>query len=476
MKLFENQELPSIKKFPTKNYKVLIDFKKVKRVLDTENATFAVNVEFYNDIIYCMSVSFKTSVIMTIPLLNMDKGWYFGKESTKEMLPLIRKFMMKNKIVLYDMFKYKDIMKKYKLDMKNIIDVKTMFYILFTDYAKYNSLNLLKRLYLGKNCPHIKEFEKIMQEPVSSVLAQSAMKTDYIFRLYKIFCDKIKDRQLEQLLETLSKLKVILYETHKNGIKSTNNNTVHPNFRIEENISARISTYSPNVQGMKNSFKPRDGYKFVKADLSQAEFRVMVHLSEDEELKNKLDGDEDIFLFTAKEVLGVEDRDKGKQLHYAIMYGATSYGIEKMFDTDKQGAIDIMSKYINTFPAIYKFMDRVHESAKNKDGELVNPFGRKWKFKDINSSDEKARLKAIKILFNILLKSTVSDIIHKSTVDIVDFIREKKLDARFVMNMHDEIIFEAKEDVVKYMGPIIRKKMIAVFPLVKPKIEVTDIW
>jgi len=458
---FKYKNLQDYKKLDKSNYKILKKYKDIINLLNQTNQLFYINIEIYDKLIFCISICNKDGYVFTIPIIGADKKLYFSKENTKEIYKYLKCFLQNNVIVLYDLFQYKKMFLKNNMNINIFVDLKLMEYFVFLpDIPK--GLNELKNKYLYKSYDYVESFsKKFFKYPVTKIYEKSAIKSDYIFKIYHKIKKDIKKDQME-LIARYTYIKRILLNLYINGV-IIKNKIFHPNFHLEENFSGRITTSNPNIQNMKNVFKSRKGYCFVKADLKEAEFRTFINLIGSKSMKEFINSGKDIFKLTSKKILGTEDRNKGKILHYGILYGMTHYGLAQKFKISKTEAKKVLKKYNEIFRGFLEYRKKIIDKAKKNP--IKNLFGRRYKF-DIENYNEKT-------IFNTLIKSSVADLLHFCLVDICKIIKEKNIDAYFFMDIHDELVFEVAKGQVNVIKKII-EKVFEKYDLMKIDFEVVN--
>ncbi|MEM7267295.1 MAG: DNA polymerase, partial [Pseudomonadota bacterium] len=207
---------------------------------------------------------------------------------------------------------------------------------------------------------------------------------------------------------------------------------------------------------VRQAFVPREGNKFVAADYSQIELRIMAHLSGDKGLLDAFAHGKDIHKATASEVFGVpldevttEQRRSAKAINFGLIYGMSAFGLSKQLNIPRNEAQKYMDLYFERYPGVLEYMDSTRESAKEK-GYVETVFGRRLYLPDIKASNGARRKGAERAAINAPMQGTAADIIKMAMIKVDDWIRKNASDdVTMMMQVHDELVFEIKEDKVE---------------------------
>jgi len=271
---------------------------------------------------------------------------------------------------------------------------------------------------------------------------------------------------------------------------------IHTSFNQTITATGRLSSTNPNLQNIpakgemaqriRQAFVPaRAGWKILGADYSQIELRILAHLSGDGVFTKAFNEDKDIHKITASEVFGVpvnevtdEMRDQAKVVNFGIIYGMSDFGLSKSLKIKKTEA----AKYINTYfikhSGVKKFIDQIIEQAK-KDGYVCTLLGRKRPMPDINNPNNNLRQFAERTAINTPVQGTAADIIKVAMINIHNLIKSKKLKAKMILQVHDELVFEVPEDEVTEVKRLVDNEMVNAVKLnvpVKVHIGIGDNW
>ncbi|NDV90893.1 DNA polymerase I [Alteromonas sp. 345S023] len=237
---------------------------------------------------------------------------------------------------------------------------------------------------------------------------------------------------------------------------------VHTSYHQAVTATGRLSSTDPNLQNIpirneagrrvRQAFVPRDGYKFVAADYSQIELRIMAHLSGDKGLLDAFAQGKDVHKATASEVFGVsledvssDQRRSAKAINFGLIYGMSAFGLAKQLNIPRHEAQKYMDLYFERYPGVLEYMDRSREVAKEK-GYVETVFGRRLYLPDIKASNGARRKGAERAAINAPMQGTAADIIKMAMIKVDDWITTSVSDeVTMMMQVHDELVFEIKE-------------------------------
>lgn len=240
---------------------------------------------------------------------------------------------------------------------------------------------------------------------------------------------------------------------------------VHTSYHQAVTATGRLSSTDPNLQNIpirneegrrvRQAFVPREGNKFVAADYSQIELRIMAHLSGDKGLLDAFAHGKDIHKATAAEVFGVpldevttDQRRSAKAINFGLIYGMSAFGLSKQLNIPRNEAQKYMDLYFERYPGVLEYMDSTRENAKEK-GYVETVFGRRLYLPDIKASNGARRKGAERAAINAPMQGTAADIIKMAMIKVDDWIRKNASDdVTMMMQVHDELVFEIKEDKV----------------------------
>jgi DNA polymerase-1 len=241
---------------------------------------------------------------------------------------------------------------------------------------------------------------------------------------------------------------------------------VHTSYHQAVTATGRLSSTDPNLQNIpirneegrrvRQAFVPREGNKIVAADYSQIELRIMAHLSGDKGLLDAFAHGKDIHKATAAEVFSVplddvttEQRRSAKAINFGLIYGMSAFGLSKQLNIPRNEAQKYMDLYFERYPGVLEYMDSTRESAKEK-GYVETVFGRRLYLPDIKASNGARRKGAERAAINAPMQGTAADIIKMAMIKVDDWIaKNASNDVTMMMQVHDELVFEIKEEKVE---------------------------
>ena len=203
---------------------------------------------------------------------------------------------------------------------------------------------------------------------------------------------------------------------------------------------------------IRQAFIAPENCLIVAADYSQIELRIMAHLSEDEGLLNSFEQGLDIHKNTASEVFSEdieevtnEQRRAAKAINFGLIYGMSSYGLAKQLGIERTTAQKYVDLYFSRYPDVKKFMELTKEKAK-QDGYVETVFGRRLYLPEIRSKNAARRKYAERTAINAPMQGTAADIIKLAMIDIHQWLIKSKFEAKMIMQVHDELVFEVRSE------------------------------
>lgn len=273
------------------------------------------------------------------------------------------------------------------------------------------------------------------------------------------------DYPLPKLLmeyRALSKLKST-YTDKLPQMMNEHSGRVHTSYHQANTATGRLSSSDPNLQNIpirtpegrriRQAFVAEPGYKLVAADYSQIELRIMAHLSQDKGLLTAFAEGQDIHRATAAEVFGVavddvtgEQRRRAKAINFGLIYGMSAFGLARQLGIGRNEAQNYMNIYFERYPGVLRYMEDTREQASER-GYVSTLFGRRLYLPEIKSKNGARRKGAERAAINAPMQGTAADIIKKAMVLVSDWISELPAgDVRMLMQVHDELVFEIRED------------------------------
>ncbi|WP_457664814.1 DNA polymerase I [Thiolapillus sp.] len=251
---------------------------------------------------------------------------------------------------------------------------------------------------------------------------------------------------------------------------------VHTSYHQAVAATGRLSSSDPNLQNIpvrteegrriRKAFVAEPDFVMLAADYSQIELRIMAHLSGDQGLLEAFSKGLDIHRATAAEVFGAESpetvsaeqRRSAKAINFGLIYGMSAFGLAKQLGIGRQEAQEYVELYFSRYPGVKAFMDRTREQA-HEDGFVETLFGRRLYLPEINSRNGMRRAAAERTAINAPMQGTAADIIKRAMIRMDAWLEEEKPPVRMVMQVHDELVFEVKEDQLDPVKEKIRSIM-----------------
>ena len=250
---------------------------------------------------------------------------------------------------------------------------------------------------------------------------------------------------------------------------------VHTRFNQKETRTGRISSLEPNLQNipirtelgakMRGFFTAKDGYTLVDADYSQIELRVLAHLANDKNMISAFTGGTDIHTQTAAQVFGVPEdyvtsqmRSSAKAVNFGIVYGIGAWSLGENIGVSTKEAQQYIDSYLSHYSGVDRFMKESIETAK-KCGYAVTSYGRRRYLPELSSSNFNLRSFGERVARNMPIQGTAADIIKLAMVKVENRLAAEKLDAKLIMQVHDELIVEASEDCAEKVAEILKFEM-----------------
>ncbi len=291
-----------------------------------------------------------------------------------------------------------------------------------------------------------------------SVLEKLAEEGNDIARLilqYRMFV-KLKSTYVDSLLTLADK-----------------NNRVHTNFLQTVTNTGRLSSTDPNLQNIpvrtsagkeiRKAFIARNGYKLVCADYSQIELRLMADVAGVKQLVNSFIHNEDIHTRTASQMFKIpidevdsDTRRRAKAINFGIIYGISAFGLSNQLGISRTDAKNYIDSYFEHYPEIKTYMENIENFVK-QNGYVSTPFNRKIFIAGIDFP--KTRAFAVRAAINAPIQGGAADIIKKAMINIDDALKKTNYDATLLLQVHDELVFEVKDEDVSAVMTLVKEKM-----------------
>nr|WP_322109207.1 DNA polymerase I [Steroidobacter denitrificans] len=240
---------------------------------------------------------------------------------------------------------------------------------------------------------------------------------------------------------------------------------VHTSYHQAVAATGRLSSSDPNLQNIpirtpegrriRQAFVARPGWCIVAADYSQIELRIMAHLSADAGLLDAFAQDRDIHQATAAEIFGtpLEDvtgaqRRSAKAINFGLIYGMSAFGLASRLGIDRGQAQRYVELYFQRYPGVRRYMDETRQIARER-GYVETVWGRRLYLNEIRSRNSAVRQGAERAAINAPMQGTAADIIKRAMIDVDRWLNDSRLEARLLMQVHDELVFEVRLDLAE---------------------------
>ena len=320
-------------------------------------------------------------------------------------------------------------------------------------------------------------------------------------QLQEIFFEKLKypvlqktpggqpstaENVLQQLSEDYELPKIILEHRTLSKLKSTytdklpsqispSTGRIHTSFNQTGTSTGRLSSSDPNLQNIpirtedgrriRQAFEAPNGYQLISADYSQIELRVIAHLSKDEGLLKAFKEGQDIHSSTASEVFEVDlqevepdQRRSAKAINFGLIYGISAFGLSKQLGINRNLAAEYMDIYFSRYPGVRKYMNKTKTEAK-KIGYVETLYGRRLYLPEISTGNAIRRQAAERVAINAPVQGTAADIMKKAMLSVNDSLKKQKIDAKLILQVHDELVVESHEKDTEKVTKILTDSM-----------------
>ncbi len=298
-------------------------------------------------------------------------------------------------------------------------------------------------------------FEKLglpAKKKTKSGYSTNAQVLESLFDKHPIVPDVLEYRKLTKLYSTY--VVGLINEIKSDG-------RIHSVFKQTETRTGRISSTEPNMQNipvrtalgreMRKFFVAKDGYMLVDADYSQIELRILADMSGDSEMIDAFNSGKDIHSMTASKVFKIpidelpqDVRSRAKAINFGIVYGIGAFSLARNIGASVSEASDYINDYFKTYRGVKKFMDETVKKAE-ENGYVTTMFGRRRELPELNAKNRNVRAFGERAAMNAPIQGTAADIIKIAMIRVFNRIKEECLDAKVILQVHDEIILEASE-------------------------------
>ena len=313
----------------------------------------------------------------------------------------------------------------------------------------------------------------------------------------KVLAELAEEYELPKVLlehRTLSKLKSTYTDKLPNQV-SQSTGKVHTSFHQAVTTTGRLSSSDPNLQNIpirtedgrriRQAFEPSKGNKFISADYSQIELRVMAHMSKDEGLLEAFREGQDVHSKTASEVfdVGIKEvtsdlRRNAKAINFGLIYGISAFGLGKQLGISRNLAAEYMAMYFEKYPDVKKYMESTKEFA-SQNGYVETLFGRRLYLRDINATNAMRRQASERAAINAPVQGTAADIMKIAMINMHKAIKTQKSEAKLILQVHDELILDTPKDEIDKIVSLVTESMMGAANLDVPleiDIGIGDNW
>ena len=298
---------------------------------------------------------------------------------------------------------------------------------------------------------------------------------EYLRPYHSIIDDILTYRQVSKLRGTYGE--PLAAQADENG-------RIHTRLNQTGTATGRLASSDPNLQNipvrgelgreLRRFFIADEGYVLVDADYSQIELRVLAALAEDRNMKRAFVEGEDIHTAVAAEVFHMDPDDvtpdlrrRAKAVNFGIVYGIGDFSLAKDLGITRRQAKQYIDNYLATYSGVSAYLDRTVEEAK-KNGYTTTLFGRRRNIPELKSSNRNLRNFGERVAMNSPIQGTAADVIKIAMIRVNRALKESGLDARLIMQVHDELILEAREDCASEAGELLVREMEAAVTLSVP--------
>lgn len=364
---------------------------------------------------------------------------------------------------------------------KRLDELEKQAFIVAGSEFNMNSPKQLQEILFEKlNLPVLQKTPKGQASTADVVLQELA----HEFELPNII---IEYRSLSKLISTYTSRLVEQINEKTGRIHTSYNQTVTSTGRLsssDPNLQ-NIPIRSPEGRKIRQAFIAPPDHKIVSADYSQIELRLMAHISEDKALLNAFANNLDVHKATASEVWDVpldevtsELRRNAKAINFGLLYGMSAFGLTRQLGIDRHSAQKYINKYFERYPSVHAYMESTREKAR-ENGYVETLWGRRLYIPEIHASQIPRQKAGERAAINAPLQGSAADIIKMAMIAIDKLIQEKQLNAKMIMQVHDELVFEVPDNQVEAVSLKVQEVMSGVAKLKVPllvSVGVGDNW
>ncbi|MDP4661685.1 MAG: DNA polymerase I, partial [OM182 bacterium] len=353
--------------------------------------------------------------------------------------------------------------------------------------TQLNKLELQAHALAGEafNLGSPKQLQAILYEKLELPMLKKT-KTGQPSTAEPVLAELAQDYELPRvILEQRSLAKLKSTYTDKLPLQvNANTGRIHSTFQQAVAATGRLSSTDPNLQNIpirtaegrrvRQAFVSAPDMLLLAADYSQVELRIMAHLSQDPGLLKAFSSAQDVHRATAADVFGValdevtgEQRRSAKAINFGLIYGMSAFGLANQIGVSRGEAGETIERYFEKYPGVRTYMDETQALADEK-GYVETLFGRRLYLPDIHAGNGMLRKAAQRTAINAPMQGTAADIIKRAMIDIQNWLNEGSVDARMLLQVHDELVFEVSERDLPLLVDGVRFRMVSAAALDVP--------
>ncbi|MDA9871162.1 DNA polymerase I [Gammaproteobacteria bacterium] len=353
--------------------------------------------------------------------------------------------------------------------------------------TQLNKLELEAHALAGEafNLGSPKQLQAILYEKLELPMLKKT-KTGQPSTAEPVLAELAQDYELPRvILEQRSLAKLKSTYTDKLPLQvNANTGRIHSTFQQAVAATGRLSSTDPNLQNIpirtaegrrvRQAFVSAPNMLLLAADYSQVELRIMAHLSQDPGLLKAFSSAQDVHRATAADVFGVEldevtgeQRRSAKAINFGLIYGMSAFGLANQIGVSRGEAGETIERYFEKYPGVRTYMDETQALADEK-GYVETLFGRRLYLPDIHAGNGMLRKAAQRTAINAPMQGTAADIIKRAMIDIQNWLNEWSVDARMLLQVHDELVFEVSERDLPLLVDGVRFRMVSAAALDVP--------
>ena len=342
---------------------------------------------------------------------------------------------------------------------------------------------------------NIRSTQQLGQILFNKLMLKGAKKTKTGYSTNEAVLNSLKDEHeiIEHILAYRERQKMLstYVEPLLKLATQDKNSRIYTSFLQTGTATGRLSSKDPNLQNIpvrsslgrevRRAFIAKDGYKLISIDYSQIELRLLAHFSKDRALMEAFNEDKDIHLETAIKLFGEQEakakRDFAKSINFGLLYGMGSRKLSQELKISTKEAKEIIENYFAAFPTVKSYLEQIQDEVK-RQGYVKTLLNRRRVF-DYENANAMAKAAILRESVNTVFQGSAADLIKLSMLEIDTFIKEEQIDGSMLLQIHDELIFEVKEDIAKDIANKFAYIMENIYDLnvkLKCSVSIDDSW